>query len=421
MYGPTLKDLPELASDPKDRDLLESFYFRCKIKNLAEAYYWWALVKNQYGLLTDARDYLHQALTIDPYYKNAYNALAYLYLNMEDYENALWACNMYISIAPDEANPYDTRGDVYSRMGEIEKAIESYLKTMELKPFYGWTYSKLVDLYQLSREYDQAIYWLEKGWANEHDIPVPAVIYATIFAAQGKINEALEILDKRLELIESGVETISTKGRIIKTKALFLAEKDPDAAIEELESISDLIDEDTTNTKFEYYYNYIFTLAGERRFNEAESLSVILEKLNDGSDEFEQKYDYLTGYTEYQKGNYEKAISVFEQAVGDELPYEGFVGKYLLSLAYLKAGRSGDAANLLERLLKSTDYERVSYPLFSAGIHFYLAQAYDSLGEQKLASEQYREFLDIWDDADEWLKDNYNFDAIRERINRLES
>jgi hypothetical protein len=42
---------------------------------------------------------------------------------------------MYISIAPDETNPYETRGDVYSQMGETEKATKSHLKTMELKHF----------------------------------------------------------------------------------------------------------------------------------------------------------------------------------------------------------------------------------------------------------------------------------------------
>jgi hypothetical protein len=79
----------------------------------------------------------------------------------------------------------------------------------------------------LSRDYDQAIYWLKNGWANEHDIPVPAIVYATIFAAQGKISEALDILNKRLKLIESAVEMIGTQSKIIVTKAKLLAEKDP--------------------------------------------------------------------------------------------------------------------------------------------------------------------------------------------------
>ncbi|MGB7063269.1 MAG: FlgO family outer membrane protein, partial [Candidatus Zixiibacteriota bacterium] len=50
--------------------------------------------------------YLSKAIEIDPLYKIAYNLLAYAYNDVGNFEKAIWAINEYISLAPDEANPY---------------------------------------------------------------------------------------------------------------------------------------------------------------------------------------------------------------------------------------------------------------------------------------------------------------------------
>ncbi|MCK4271412.1 hypothetical protein KAX22_02105, partial [bacterium] len=70
--------------------------------------------------------HLNKAIEIDPLYKTAYNILAYTYNNMGDFEKSIWAINKYISLAPDEANPYDSRADLYAYNGKIDQAIESY-------------------------------------------------------------------------------------------------------------------------------------------------------------------------------------------------------------------------------------------------------------------------------------------------------
>ena len=67
-------------------------------------------------------------------HKNAYNLLAYSYDNIDNLEKSIWAIDKYIEIAPDEPNPYDTRGDLYARNGQVELAIASYRKALAIKP-----------------------------------------------------------------------------------------------------------------------------------------------------------------------------------------------------------------------------------------------------------------------------------------------
>ena len=59
--------------------------------------------------LEEGVHYLNKAIQIDPLYKLAYNMLSYSYNEMGDFEKSIWAINKYIELAPDEANPYDSR------------------------------------------------------------------------------------------------------------------------------------------------------------------------------------------------------------------------------------------------------------------------------------------------------------------------
>ena len=50
-----------------------------------------------------------KAIQIDPMDKLSYNILAYQYQDIGDVDNYIWAIYQYITLAPNEANPYDSR------------------------------------------------------------------------------------------------------------------------------------------------------------------------------------------------------------------------------------------------------------------------------------------------------------------------
>jgi tetratricopeptide (TPR) repeat protein len=81
--------------------------------------------------LEGAIESLHNAIEACPDYPLAYNQLGYALMENEEYDKAEKAFNTYIKLAPDIANPYDSKGDFYMNTGQYEKAYESYMKAYE--------------------------------------------------------------------------------------------------------------------------------------------------------------------------------------------------------------------------------------------------------------------------------------------------
>jgi len=371
----------------------------------ANAYNWYAGIQLRLGNRQAALDYYLRAVEIDPYYKLAYNSMTYIYMDMDDYQKALWANDMYIAISPNEANPYDTRGDIYAELGDFEKAIDFYLKAMEIKPFFSYTYSKLCVMYQLTRNFDQARHWYNLGWANEHDSPFPANITAAMFAAEGKFKKAIETLDEALPLVKQGVMKSVNVAGIIQAKAPILAERDPLLAVKEVEKVSELVDTLPENERLDYYYLYTRLLAQSGAFQRADSSLRELEKTIDTTTVSQHRHFLTAGYIDLRRDLYENAISNLERACALKPPEDDFEGRYLLAVAYIESGLFEKAVLELTGQLKSQNYRRTALPIWNVKMHYYLGRAYEGLEKYQLASEQYEYFLKIWKDADWKIKE----------------
>ena len=366
----------------------------------ARAYYWYAQVQNSLRSRQKALDYFHHTVEIDPYYKLAYNEMSYIFMNLGNYEKALWANDMYMAISPDEANPYDSRGDIYADMGEFDKAIESYLIAVRIKHRFNYTYSKLGVMYQLIRDFDQARYWENQGWSNEHTSPFPADVTANMLAAEGKFEKAIETLDTGLVLVLQGIMKHVSVVTIIQTKALILAEKDPLSAVREMEEKSKLIDSLPENLKSNYYYTYTRLLAKAGAFQRADSSLRELKQELDTSAFSQYRYYLTTGYIDLQRQRYGDAISHLRHAGELVSAKDDFDGRYLLAIAFIETGHFEESIAELTRQLKSPNFRRTMAPIWNAKMHYYLGRAYEGLKKYQLASEQYEYFLEIWKDAD---------------------
>jgi tetratricopeptide (TPR) repeat protein len=119
----------------------------------------WKLLGNVYHrvfwLPEDAVSAFRQVVAIDSLDKTAYNSLAYCYDALGEFDKSIESINRYIALAPDEPNPYDTRGDLYAFNGRIDDAIASYKKALELKPDF-YSNFKLGLLYIYERDYVHA-------------------------------------------------------------------------------------------------------------------------------------------------------------------------------------------------------------------------------------------------------------------------
>jgi tetratricopeptide (TPR) repeat protein/TolB-like protein/predicted Ser/Thr protein kinase len=344
-----------------------------------------------------------RAIEIDPLFKPAYNFLAYAYDEIGDFEKSIWAIDKYISMPPEEANPYDSRGDLYAWNGKLDQAIQSYRKAVEVKPDFYASWAKLGAMYVYKRDYARAesCCVLLAGCPDKEMRSKARVMLAVIPAYQGKLVEALRVLDDGLaaDRMEgaNGDGNVSKRGGKVFT---CLAQGKFDLAVAEARAYTEayraLYPTDVAYAR--HWYAYVLAQAG--RLDEAEQVVGDLKR-DLGDDHPAEMFAYWSalGILEEARGNLASAIAAYEKA-DRESPDPSFGLRTALGLAYLKAGKLGEAVAMLEKSLSRYDTDRISSVPGAVKNHYDLATAYEKSGWTAKAIEQYREFLEIWKDAD---------------------
>lgn len=75
---------------------------------------------------------IEKAIEVDPEFPVAYNMLGYAQMELENYDKAEQAFDKYIRLVPEQANPYDSKGDYFMRTKQYEEAYDSYRKAFSL-------------------------------------------------------------------------------------------------------------------------------------------------------------------------------------------------------------------------------------------------------------------------------------------------
>jgi tetratricopeptide (TPR) repeat protein len=359
---------------------------------------------------------LRKAVEIDPLDKEVYNQLAYTYDDAGDLDNAIWAINEYIALAPDEANPYDSRADLYAFNGKIEEALESYRRASQIKPLFSTSgegamylfkgeYARAESCYnELAKSYDP--------WKRSQG----RLLLATVPMYQGRFMEALRILedgvaaDRMEQFLGSSV---SGKHRLIS--AIHLEMGDKQAAIAAARRCMEVRAEVYPNDPAFAADFYIGILCMTGSLEEAEELAAPRVELYAEHPERATQSDLLMlGNLELARGNADEAIRYIRRslALGDpHLHVRTFAAE-----ACLEAGRLGEAVDLLEAALSRFDQVRAMVPVRSVKAHYWLGLAYEGSGWKDKAIEQYETFLDIWINADPGLA---AVEDARRRLARL--
>jgi tetratricopeptide (TPR) repeat protein len=363
--------------------------------------------------------YLNKAIEIDPLYKIAYNMLAYAYNDMGDFEKSLWAINKYISLAPDEANPYDTRADLYAYNGKLDQAIESYKRALEKKPDFYASLAKLGGMYLFKTEYAQAESCFKELSAcnDKANRSVGRTALALIPLYQGKFESALKILDDGIaaDRMEQS-EGQPNAGKHLMKAQIYEEKKNMGLALNEaeigIEILKKVAPDDPVNRRD--YYAYLLAQSG--KIKEAEEIARTLKKdIEEKNQIMMYQYWLASARIELIKGNSNTAVNYLER-VDKEAPTPLFVVRVFLSEAYLGSGKIGEAVAELERALSRYDDSRVNSPIWAVKAYYLLGLAYEKSGWTAKAIEQYEEFLDIWKDADPGIPEVAD---AKERIEKL--
>jgi len=362
--------------------------------------------------------YHNKVIQIDPLYKIAYNSLAYAYDDIGDFEKSIWAINKYISLAPDEANPYDSRGEIYAFNGKIEQAIESFREAEKRKP--GFSLVHIGHMYLFKRDYAIAeSCYKELASSSEKETRSQGRTYLSLIPLyQGKLEEALKVLDDGIaaDRMEGVKEEQADKH--FKKATIYRDKKNLHLALEETKKAMEISQSIHPGFPASYWEYYVRLLAENKEIAKAEEAGLALKK------EIEEKdqsliylYYYALGFIEWSKGNLDVSLSEFEK-LGQATP--DFWAHFTLAEAYLKSDRLGEAVTEFEKVLSRYDESRAFSAIRAVKAYYLLGLAYERSGWNKKAIEKYEEFLDIWKSADPGIPEVEDAKSRLEKL-RVES
>lgn len=398
-YVETLSAITEKFPDDKDAyQALGSYY----------------LSQNEYAL---ALEYSMRALEIYPRYRLAMNNVAYAWDGLGEYDSAMKAIDRYIEIAPDEPNPYDSRGEICALNGRLDMAIESYEKAVQIKPDFVSATTKLGNLYLFKHDYDKAAFWYQR--ANSfRGLSVETIeMYdtAAIMMTQGHFEDAMALFNAELSRREHdsslSVERLVAP-RLYFLKAMMLAEKSAEYAVAELEPVIKRYGQSTLDEGITLGAFYAGLLAESGRFAEADSIVRALEKGPDNST-VNQSHLFASAVTAYYQGRASAAVESLSRLVTVRDHRRDFLFHYFLARALLASHQPGQALMILKKQQNIYSRYRVLVPVLNVKIHYLMGLAYEELGQRDLAEKEYRLFLDIWRSADK------NIQAIKDVEEKL--
>ncbi len=364
----------------------------------------------------NSADQFEKAIAIDPLYKPAYNWLAYTYDELGDFERSLWAINEYIALAPEEANPYDTRADIYANNGKIEQAMASYQQALEIKEDFYTSLAKLGHMYLFSRRYARAESCYKELTACSQKVVRSGgrTYLALIPLYQGKLNEALQVLDHGLAADEMERTEARQDDKLFLKATIYRQQQNLAAALLELKTaieVSSRTDRYLAN-QWRMYYVHFLTERGD--LDETQQvIDVIEDEIAGNPIRVKGYYWNAKACVELARGRPQEALSYFEKTL--PLPNHFYV-RYLLAHTYLEQGMLAEAVSAFDGALSCYSVTQALNAIASVKAHYYWGQAYERSGWTDKALEQYETFLDIWKNADAGIEE---VEEARERVERL--
>jgi tetratricopeptide (TPR) repeat protein len=117
------------------------------------------------GKLDQALEQFEIAREIDPNRKTIYNDLAYIYAARGDFSTAIGYIDRYRELAPDEPNPYDSKGEILMWAGKLDEAINHFQKALVKWPKFYNSARQLSQLYSELGHFDKALEYI--NYVNE--------------------------------------------------------------------------------------------------------------------------------------------------------------------------------------------------------------------------------------------------------------
>ena len=377
-------------------------------------------------LYYEERDYasalkhIRKCLEIDSLSRVCYNQLAYAHAGLGHRDSAMAAIDKYISLAPNEPNPYDSRGHLCQGWGDLDCAAESFSEALKRDPSYARSLMGLATVSIYRRDYgcaDSCIRIMRES--GSPDLGAAAWHYRSIVAAsRGMLSKSLAILDPDSVLSAGGaggspLRAFVNHPVILRSRANIQAELgNYRAAVRECQRA--IIDADgSANQLRSTVVTCARIMAESGQIEQAEQIIERYKSTLVTSPADSASYWYARGCVLLQGGTVDSACELFRAA--DSVKPQ-FVVEYMYAKALMVAGDSIRALTVLLKAADRYDGSRVGMPLWSVKTHYYLGVLREQLGMTNEAVADYETFLEVWRDADPGILE---VSDARSRLDRL--
>ncbi|MDJ0758404.1 MAG: tetratricopeptide repeat protein [Woeseiaceae bacterium] len=148
--------LAQAANDPGlQEDILEELVE--KFPNDPRSLFRYGNFLNGQQDFESAIELYNRAVTADPKFAPAYNAMGYAFRSIENLEAAAGAFESYVEASPNEANPLDSYAELLLEQGDLDSAIKNYRKAIAIEPNFPSAYTGILIAQSLQGNSDAAM------------------------------------------------------------------------------------------------------------------------------------------------------------------------------------------------------------------------------------------------------------------------
>jgi len=368
----------------------------------------------------EAAGVLNRALALDPEFAWAVNQLAYAKAMSGRFDEGLRLFERYAALSPGDANPLDSMGETYIRMGRLDAAEAKFREALDLKPDFYLSCGSLLYIACLREDYAEAYRWLDEF---DRLAPTPSARLAAAWARAfteyflGRSDAALgRYAAIRAEAQAAGDGHAAANVDWI-TSFIHRDRGEAEAALADYRRFVDyragsaggLSALDVSGRAF--FEGWVDLAAGRpadaaRRAAEMEPLLRRIDPADAPLATF--LYRLLKAEAALAGGDVDRAVAAGREIVPLDLVRMDFEAvptynqpwlKDVLARSYWKKGDLA-AAGAEYRKLTTIDPSNQVRWLISPLYHYRLAQVLEEEGDKAGAATEYRKFLEYWKDAD---------------------
>lgn len=261
--------------------------------NLGTVYY-------KEGHFPEALDAYTNALQCDPRMRQALLNRSNTFYELSKYKEALADIDAFSSLGSDTLVTHLSRGLIFTRMNDLDRAITSFKRALEFNSIHAETLVNLATVFYYQKNYDSAKLYLREALQSDPQEANAHNVYALLELDLGNENAALLHANHALSLKKDDPYFLNNRGWIfIKMNKLEDALKDIDKSI----------GEDPYNA-WAYRNKGVYYL----KMNEPESALRLLTRAEQMDTTVSQLY-YFLGEANFRNGNKQTGCSYFRKSL----------------------------------------------------------------------------------------------------------